>query len=124
MGGMSGMGGDGQHADWSINGVSMPGDDHADMKPSQTLELGRSYVLVLRNETSWWHSMHLHGHSFLLRRRNGKPVPHRQWGDTVLMAPRETVDVAFVADNLGDWLLHCHITDHTAAGMMTVLRVA
>lgn len=32
--------------------------------------------------------------------------------------------VAFVADNPGDWMLHCHVIDHQAAGMMTLLHVA
>jgi len=35
-----------------------------------------------------------------------------------------TVEVAFVADNPGDWMLHCHVIDHQMTGMMTVLRVA
>jgi len=28
------------------------------------------------------------------------------------------------ANNPGDWMLHCHVTDHEVSGMMTVLRVA
>jgi len=126
QGGMMGGGGHrGSHrAAWAINGHSMTGDGHAQMPPLRTLQLGRSYVLTLRNESAWWHPMHLHGHSFKLLRRNGVTVPHRQWADTVLIAPRETVDVAFVADNPGDWMVHCHVTDHQVSGMMTVLRVA
>ena len=68
--------------------------------------------------------MHFHGHSFLVVTRNGSPVPHRQWADTVLLAPKETADVAFVADNPGDWMLHCHVIDHQTAGLMTVLRIS
>ncbi len=121
MGGMMGMGGG---AAWTINGMSMTGDGHAGMEPALTFLRGRSVVLKLRNETAWWHPMHLHGHSMLVLSRNGAPVPHRQWQDTVLMAPRDTVEVAFVADNPGDWMLHCHVMDHQMAGLMTVLRVA
>jgi FtsP/CotA-like multicopper oxidase with cupredoxin domain len=127
-GGMSGMGNMGMagmgHAAWSVNGTSMTGDGHAGMKPLETLTLGRSYVLTLRNETAWWHPMHFHGHSFRVVNRNGSPAPHRQWADTVLLEPKETVDVAFVADNPGDWMLHCHVIDHQTAGLMTVLRIA
>ena len=36
----------------------------------------------------------------------------------------ETVGIAFVADNPGDWLLHCHMPEHAAAGMRTRVRVA
>ncbi len=119
MMGMRGMG----NAAWAINGMSMTGDGHAGMDPLAKFELGRSYVLSLRNDTAWPHPMHLHGHSFRVLNRNGAPVPFNQWADTVFLDPRETVDVAFVADNPGDWMFHCHITDHQTAGLMAVLRV-
>ncbi|MBX3500954.1 MAG: multicopper oxidase family protein [Alphaproteobacteria bacterium] len=118
-GGMRGMG----RAMWSINGTAMTGDGHAGMPPLTTLELGRSYLLRLRNDTAWWHPMHLHGHSFRVLRRNGADVAHHIWADTVMLAPREAVDIAFVADNPGDWMLHCHVIDHQTTGMMAVLRV-
>lgn len=118
-GGMMGMG----RAAWAINGASMTGDGHAGMPPLTTLALGRSYVLGLRNDTAWPHPMHLHGHSFRVLSRNGVPVPFNQWADTVFVEPKQTVDVAFVADNPGDWMLHCHVTDHQTAGLMAVLRV-
>ncbi|MFG1377253.1 multicopper oxidase family protein [Xanthobacter sp. VTT E-85241] len=121
MRGMMGMGGG---AAWAINGMSMTGDGHAGMEPALTFQRGRSIVLRQRNETAWWHPMHFHGHSFRVLSRNGAPVQHRQWQDTVLIAPKDTVDVAFVADNPGDWMLHCHVMDHQMAGLMTVLRVA
>ncbi len=85
---------------------------------------GRTTRLVFCNETAWWHPMHLHGHSLKVLARNGTPVPHQVWGDTVLVAPHEVVEVAFVADNPGEWMLHCHVMDHQTAGLMTVLRVA
>ena len=67
--------------------------------------------------------MHLHGQSFRVITRNGQPTRHREWQDTVLMAPEERVEIAFVADNPGDWMLHCHILEHQAAGMMGIIRV-
>ncbi len=124
MMGMGGMQGMSHGMSWAINGHSMSGDGHAGMPPLLTLQHGRSYVLTMRNETAWWHPMHLHGYSFRVLSRNGSPVPHRQWADTVLIPPKESVDVTFVADNPGDWMLHCHVTDHQVSGMMTVLRVA
>lgn len=120
-GGMMGMG---HGAAWAINGQSMTGDGHAGMEPALAIKRGRSVVLELRNESSWWHPMHFHGHSLRVLSRNGRPIPHRQWQDTVLMAPKDVVEAAFVADNPGDWMLHCHVMDHQMSGMMTVLRVA
>jgi FtsP/CotA-like multicopper oxidase with cupredoxin domain len=106
---------------WFINGVAATGHVH---DPLITLQRGRSYVLALDNETAWHHPIHLHGHFFRVISRNGRPTEHREWQDTVLMAPREKVEIALVADNPGDWMFHCHILEHQASGMMGVIRVA
>ena len=127
MGGMGGgmmrgmMGADG--ATWAMNGMSMTGDGQPDMPPLFTIKRGMSCVLALRNETAWWHPMHLHGHSFRVVSRNNKPNPRREWRDTLLVPPRESAEIAFVADNPGDWMFHCHVTDHQEAGMMAVIRI-
>lgn len=120
-GGMRGMSHD---ASWAINGKSMTGDGHASVPPLLNLRLGRSYRLAIRNETAWWHPIHLHGFSFRVLSRNGSPVPHRQWADTVLLPPKHSTEIAFVAEREGDWMLHCHVIDHQVSGMMAVLRVA
>ena len=120
MGMMGGMGG----ATWTMNGMSMTGDGQPDMTPLITLKRGQSCVLALRNETAWWHPMHLHGHSFRVVSRNGKPNPRREWRDTVLVPPREAIEIAFVANNPGDWMFHCHVTDHQESGMMSIVRIA
>lgn len=106
---------------WAINGIVATG--HV-MEPLLTLERGRTHVLAMNNDTPWHHPMHLHGHSFRVISRNGRPTRHRQWQDTVLLNPRDTVEVAFVADNPGDWMFHCHILEHQAGGMTSVIRVA
>ena len=105
---------------WTINGVAATG--HV-MEPFLTLRRGPSYVLAMHNDTAWHHPMHLHGHAFRVIAREGQPTPHREWQGTVLMAPRERVEIAFVADNPGDWMFHCHVLEHQAAGMMGVIRV-
>ena len=120
MGGMMGRGM--QHAGiWTINGVAATG--HV-MAPMLTLAEGRSHVLAMANDSAFHHPIHLHGHSFRVLSRNGVPTRRREWQDTVLMNPRERVDIALVADNPGDWMFHCHILEHQAAGMMGVIRVA
>jgi FtsP/CotA-like multicopper oxidase with cupredoxin domain len=126
MGGMNGMATPGMDggAAWAINGQSMTGDGQANMPPMLTLTRGRSVLLNIKNKTAWWHPMHLHGHSLRVLSRNGAPVPYRQWADTVLLAPKDVVECAFVADNPGDWMLHCHVMNHQTTGLMTVLRVA
>ena len=131
MGGMRDAMLNGQRADiremmhkgkmWAINGIVATG--HV-MEPVLTLERGRTHLLMMKNDTAWYHPIHLHGHSFQVVARNGHPTRLKEWRDTVLMAPRETVDIVFVADNPGDWMFHCHILEHMAGGMMSVVRVA
>ena len=106
---------------WFINGVAATG--HV-MDPLLTLERDRSYLIEMVNDTAWHHPIHLHGHSFRVVSRNGKPMLHQEWQDTVLMAPKEIVEIALVADNPGDWMFHCHILEHQAAGMMGIIRVS
>jgi len=119
-GGMMGMMHDGRGI-WFVNGKAAQG--HV-LDPFLTLKRDASHILEMTNATAFDHPIHLHGHSFRVISRNGAPTPHREWQDTVLMAPRERVEIAFVADNLGDWMFHCHILEHQAAGMMGVIRVA
>jgi FtsP/CotA-like multicopper oxidase with cupredoxin domain len=105
---------------WTINGVAATG--HM-MEPLLTLKQGRSYVLALDNNTAWHHPIHLNGHSFRVITRNGQPTRHQEWQDTVLMSPKEKVEIAFLADNPGGWMFHCHILEHQAGGMMGVVQV-
>lgn len=105
---------------WTVNGVSASGHVH---DPIISAARGTTLLLDMTNETAWWHPIHLHGHSFRVLSRNGQPTRYREWQDTVLMAPEGRVEIAFVADNPGDWMFHCHILEHQAAGMMATIRV-
>lgn len=61
------------------------------------------------------HPIHLHGHEFLVTRRGARRLhPSAQYSEvTVSVAPGETRDIEFVADNPGDWAFHCHKPHHT-----------
>ena len=60
------------------------------------------------------HSIHLHGHKFNVTETDGGPIhEHGQWPETTVIVPvGSTRTVEFVADNPGDWALHCHMTHH------------
>ena len=104
---------------WAFNGAAGDLDT-----PLARIERGRTAVLRIRNDTRWPHAMHLHGHHFTVLSRNGAPAPEGPRRDTELMEGGETVEIAFVADNPGRWLLHCHMLEHQAGGMITWLEVA
>jgi len=101
---------------WALNGI-------ADMpeSPLALLSRGESLRIPMTNDTAFPHAMHLHGHHFREVLSDGGLGPSR---DTLLVQPGERREVAFVADNPGDWLFHCHMLSHRASGMVTWLRVA
>jgi FtsP/CotA-like multicopper oxidase with cupredoxin domain len=109
---------------WAVNGVKRLPHGHDHGPPALTIPRGRSAVFTLVNDTMFDHPMHLHGMTFRVLSRGGKPVPGRPWSDTVLLAPNETAEIAFVADNPGDWMFHCHVLAHQESGMSAVVRVA
>ncbi|MEK9968185.1 MAG: multicopper oxidase family protein [Ferrovibrio sp.] len=109
---------------WSLNGqaqshsASAQGGGHHGHAPLFSLKRGRSYLIEAVNETSWPHPVHLHGHVFRVLGQPGRP-----WRDTVLLQPNEKAQLALLADNPGQWMLHCHILEHQAAGMMATVSV-
>ncbi len=67
------------------------------------------------------HPIHVHGAYFQVISLNGKSPVRETWKDTINVPAAEYVDVAFVTQHPGDWMLHCHILDHEDGGMMTVI---
>jgi FtsP/CotA-like multicopper oxidase with cupredoxin domain len=117
------------HGVWTVNGQAMVHDSgaahsHARMPPIVTLKRGTSVVFTIKNSTVFDHPIHFHGHTFRVLSRNGKALPVAPLTDTVLLSQQETAEIAFVADNPGDWMLHCHILEHQEAGMGAIFRVA
>ena len=109
---------------WAVNGAVIPPMTKDDVgTPMLNLKLGTSYILRWRNNTAFDHPIHMHGHSFHVISRNGRKLTAPRIMDTVLIRPEEFVDIAFVADNPGDWALHCHVLEHAQAGMMGYVRV-
>lgn len=60
------------------------------------------------------HTAHWHGKTVL---------DHGRRTDVVELLPASMVSVDMLADNPGNWLYHCHVTDHITAGMITRYRV-
>ena len=113
MMGMRGLVGQGRV--WAFNGLAeMP------EKPLLSAALGETVRIEMINDTAWPHAMHLHGFHFRKLEKDGSQGPLR---DTLLVDSEETAEIAFVADNPGKWLLHCHMVEHTAGGMATWIQV-
>ena len=79
---------------------------------------GERVRLVFENQTAMWHPLHLHGQTFQVVRANGTLGARK---DTVIVPARGQVAVEFIADNPGQWALHCHNIYHAEAGMVITL---
>lgn len=64
------------------------------------------------------HPIHIHGQRFLVLSRNGVEVKNRAWKDTVLVPTGGVVELLVELSNPGNWMLHCHISEHLESGMM------
>ena len=92
----------------TFNGKSGPATTplivrHGDRVRIRLINLGRDH-----------HPIHLHGHQFVVTGTEGGRQPESAWGpgNTVLVGVAQSRDVEFVATNLGDWMLHCHLPHH------------
>jgi FtsP/CotA-like multicopper oxidase with cupredoxin domain len=104
---------------WSMAGRASSGHHGP---PLFSVKRGRAVVLALANRTAFPHAMHVHGHHFRLLDNlddGWKPF----WLDTVVVMPEQTARIAFVADNPGKWMLHCHMLEHAETGMAAWFEV-
>src|SRR6266446_5022131 len=60
------------------------------------------------------HPIHLHGHTFAVTGSEAGRQAQTLWapGNTVLVGVAQARDIEFVANNPGDWMLHCHLPHH------------
>lgn len=107
---------------WAINKKPWSGDNDDPTAPLAEMKLGRSYIIELENSTPQAHPIHLHGMNFQAVASSSRTV-EPLISDTYLMLPDEKVQLALVADNPGDWLIHCHIIEHQKTGMTSYVRV-
>lgn len=100
---------------YTINGKVFPDTDTIKVKKGDKVK-----VTFVNQSKMDDHPMHLHGHFFQVLSKNGKPVQGSPiMKDTLNVKPGETYEVAFTADNPGEWMFHCHDLHHASAGMVT-----
>jgi FtsP/CotA-like multicopper oxidase with cupredoxin domain len=86
--------------------------------------VGELQVWDIVNTSSLDHPFHLHGFFFQVLERNGAPPAFRSWEDTVNVPAGGRVRIAWMPDDRpGEWMFHCHILEHHAAGMMAHIGV-
>jgi FtsP/CotA-like multicopper oxidase with cupredoxin domain len=66
--------------------------------------------------------MHLHGHHAVVLARNGVAATGSPWWvDSLTVRDGESYDIAFLADNPGIWMDHCHNLPHATEGLVAHL---
>lgn len=80
---------------------------------------GERVRIRFANVTMDNHPMHLHGYAFTVAATGGWRLPKsaQYQTSTVDVVVGNTTDIEFLADQTGDWALHCHKTHHTMNGM-------
>jgi FtsP/CotA-like multicopper oxidase with cupredoxin domain len=104
---------------WTINGHLFPD------VPMFHVQEGDVVVMTIRNDSGDVHPMHLHGHHAYVLSRDGVPASGSPWlVDSLNVADGQSYVIAFVADNPGIWVDHCHNLDHAADGLIAHLAYA
>ncbi len=92
-----------------------------------SFKLGEPVKIRIFNDPKSMHPMqhpiHFHGQRFLIVARNGVRQTNLVWKDTALVKSGETVDIILDPSNPGEWMAHCHISEHLEAGMMMKFKV-
>jgi FtsP/CotA-like multicopper oxidase with cupredoxin domain len=102
---------------FTLDGQSFPNTPTLMVKYGQLVRLR-----FVNNAIGGIHPMHLHGHTFTVLTKNGRPLAGSPVHlDTISVKPHETYEVAFYANNPGLWMLHCHNLFHANHGMDMML---
>ena len=108
---------DGERDTWTINGRSFP------QIPSLTVRNGGRYRIRFVNATGCDHPVHLHRHTFELKRISEVPVSgiHK---DTINLPRYGAADIELMANHPGPTLFHCHQQLHMDFGFMQMIQYA
>ena len=87
------------------------------------LKEGTRYRLILDNQSTDIHPVHLHRHTFELRRLNQRATSGIL-KDVVLLEAGVKTEVVFTANDPGRTLFHCHQQDHMDSGFMMLFDYA
>ncbi len=109
---------------WTINQRAWEGMSADNIpEPLARLTLGKTYIFDLHNATPNNHPIHLHGNTFTVLSSDQRQItPYHT--DTILLEKNERARIAFVADNPGRWMYHCHVIEHMKTGLMGYIEVA
>jgi FtsP/CotA-like multicopper oxidase with cupredoxin domain len=98
---------------WAFNSRIFPGIDPLVVRQRDKVRI-RVGNLTMTN-----HPIHMHGHEFFISGTDGGPTPKStRWMEvTADIAVGQVRQLEFLADEEGDWSIHCHKSHHTMNAM-------
>lgn len=93
------------------------GAAYVDNTPTFTAKVGERVRWRIASLGKDFHVFHLHGHRW--RSEEG----YQGFVDSQILGPSTTRTIEYTEDNPGDWIYHCHVTDHMMGGMVGRYRV-
>jgi FtsP/CotA-like multicopper oxidase with cupredoxin domain len=103
---------------WAFNGIAGVGGP-----PLFEAKKGEIIVLEFSNKTSFPQPIHIHGHVWKLTESDGSAVNDSNWTDTAVVPGLSTAKLAFVADNIGLWVLQSLIAERADAGLIGAFSI-
>jgi FtsP/CotA-like multicopper oxidase with cupredoxin domain len=93
----------------TMNAKAFPGTTPLVCKTGDRVRIRLGNLSAMDN-----HPIHLHGYYFKVTATDGGRVPPaaRAPETTVLVPTGSTREIEFIADEPGDWAMHCHMTHH------------
>ena len=96
----------------TMNARVFPGTDSMVVKRGERVRIRIGNLSAMDH-----HPIHLHGHEFRVvgseaSDSDAETIRHERLEGTVLVPVGQARTIEFIADNPGDWAMHCHMTHH------------
>jgi FtsP/CotA-like multicopper oxidase with cupredoxin domain len=93
----------------TVNAKAFPGTEPLVVRTGQRVRIRIGNLSAMDH-----HPIHLHGYQFRITETDGGRIQEAaRWPETTVLVPvGSTRTIEFVADEPGDWAMHCHMTHH------------
>lgn len=105
-----------------FNWLTFNGKSGPDCTP-MVVKQGERVRIRLLNLGMDHHPVHLHGFQFVMTGTEGGRVPETMWypQNTILVGVAQVREIEFVANQSGEWMLHCHLPHHMMNNMFPMV---
>jgi len=109
---------DTDNTQWSLVDLDNPREKSFDWSFNENDVVTISVENSERTMHPMQHPIHIHGQKFIVKSINGVETDNRVFKDVVQIPVGDTYELVVRMENIGTWLLHCHISEHMESGMV------